>query len=495
MALVVAPDSSRNEARRLQRAAAAGELRRLHAGIYTDVLEGDPAAIVRRELYPLCALLAPGAVISHRSALEPGPTSAGELFLTGPYRRAIKLPGLTLHIAQGTGPLASDVRIPTARGDVHRSSDARALLENLQPSRARTPNRRRTLGAAQVERWLERLLARDGDASLNRLRDQARAVAKKLRLQDEFRVLDAQIGTLLGTREHRLTHPQAIARARGRPYDAERVELFERLATYLQEQPPVVPRATEGIDSALQAFVESYFSNFIEGTEFELEEAHEIVVRGHPLQYREDDSHDILGTNQAILDSVGAPHFPSSFDSFLQQLKSWNERVIHSRAEKRPGEIKTAPNRAGTTVFVNPELVVGTLERAFEFLAAARTSEARAALAMFIVAEVHPFTDGNGRTARLAMNLALSAESRTRIIVPTVFRDDYLTSLRALSREREPEPYVRMLNRAAAFSGWLDFRSQEACFAQLAASSAMEDPSEAKLTFAPAPTRPSGLLR
>lgn len=483
MALVVAPQGSRAEARRLQRAAAAGELRRLHAGIYTDDQRSDLATIVRRDLYPLCALLAPGALISHRSALESVPTPAAELFLTGPYRRAIKLPGLTLRITQGPGPLADDVRIPTARGDVHRSSDARALLENLQSSRARDPNRRRTLGAEGVERWLERLLSREGEASLNRVRDQAREKAEALGLRDEFRVLDAQIGALLRTRTHRLSHPQAIARARGRPYDAEPVELFERLATYLHEHPPVVPRAAVGIDAGLQAFVESYFSNFIEGTEFELEEAHEIMVRGRPLRYREDDSHDVLGTYQAILDSVAQPHFPGTFDAFLDQLRTWNRRVIHSRTEKQPGEIKTLPNRAGATLFVTPELVVGTLERGFEFLAAARNAEARAALTMFMVAEVHPFTDGNGRTARLAMNLALSAEGRTRIIVPTVFRDDYLPALRALSHQREPEPYARMLTRAAAFSRWLDYSSKTACFAQLAASNALADPSEGKLAF------------
>ncbi len=483
MALVVAQASSRSDARRLQRAAGAGELRRLHAGIYTDDLQEDLAVIVRRELYPLCALLAPDALISHRSALEPGPTAAGEVFLTGPYRRSIRLPGLTLRVAEGRGPIASDVRIPTARGNVHRSSDARALLENMQPSRARDPHRRRTLGAEGVERWLERLLARDGESSLNRVRDQAREIAATLDLHGELIVLDAQIGALLGTREHRLSHPQAIARARGRPYDGERIELFERLARYLHAHPPAVPRATADIDNNLQAFVEAYFSNFIEGTEFELDEAHEIVVRGRPLQYREDDSHDILGSYRAILDSVASARFPDSYAGLLDQLKAWNERVIPSRTDKRPGEIKTLPNRAGTTTFVSPDLVPGTLERGFEFLAAARTAEARAALAMFIVAEIHPFADGNGRTARLAMNLALSADDRTRIVVPTVFRDDYLPALRALSQQRNPEPYVRMLGRAASFSAWLDYRSQEQCFAQLERSNAMADPREAQLKF------------
>lgn len=50
---------------------------------------------------------------------------------------------------------------------------------------------------------------------------------------------------------------------------------------------------------------------------------------------------------------------------------------------------------------------------------------ARAIMMMFVVTEVHPFIDGNGRTARLAMNCMLSAGERSRIIIPTVYREDY----------------------------------------------------------------------
>ncbi len=237
------------------------------------------------------------------------------------------------------------------------------------------------------------------------------------------------------------------------------------------------------MDLSLQAFVESYFSNYIEGTEFELNEAHQLVVEGRPIEYREDDSHDVIGTYNATLESVAKPLFPNDFDSFLLQLKVWNRQVIFARAAKRPGEIKNEPNRAGDTLFVAPELVVGTLRKAFELISAISIPEAKAALAMFVTAEVHPFGDGNGRTARLAMNLALSAAGLTRIIIPTAFREDYVLALKALSHNSNPEPYVRMLKRAADFSRWLDFNSQTICFEQLHTSNALKQPTEGKLTF------------
>jgi hypothetical protein len=473
----------RTQAKRLQRGAMEGTLRRLYSRLYTDDLVSPVETLVRRELYSILAAVAPSAVISHRSALASNPIADNEVFLTGPYRHAIELPGLTLRIARGHGALASDIRIPTVTGTTHRASDARALLENLKASTTHHEARRRTMGKAAVEQWLDRLLSREGERGLNRIRDRARQVADELDLKRQFERLDGIIGALLGTRRVRLTHPQAVARMQGMPYDERRLDLFRVVAEHLQANPPRILPAQAPVDQALQAFIESYFSNYIEGTEFELDEAHQLVMEDRPVQYREDDSHDVIGTFNAILESVAKPRVPADFDAFLLQLKVWNRQVIFSRAAKRPGQIKDAPNRAGDTLFVAPELVVGTLMKGFELIRAASTPQARAALAMFVTAEVHPFADGNGRTARLAMNLILSESGLTRIIVPTAFREDYTLALKALSHNSNCEPYGRMLQRAADFSRWLDYRSQVKCFEQLRASNALKQPHEAKLTF------------
>jgi hypothetical protein len=64
-----------------------------------------------------------------------------------------------------------------------------------------------------------------------------------------------------------------------------------------------------------------------------------------------------------------------------------------------------------------------------------------------------------------------------------VFRDDYLSALKALSSNAYPVPLIRMLARAARFSRWLDMTSRDKCFAALAQSNAMKRPEEAQLTF------------
>jgi Fic family protein len=74
-----------------------------------------------------------------------------------------------------------------------------------------------------------------------------------------------------------------------------------------------------------------------------------------------------------------------------------------------------------------------------------------------VVTEVHPFLDGNGRTGRLAMNCVLSEAGLSRIMIPTVYREDYLLPLKALSNHKHPEPLISALSRIQRWSAAFDY--------------------------------------
>ncbi|MGH9363672.1 MAG: Fic family protein, partial [Thermoanaerobaculia bacterium] len=125
---------------------------------------------------------------------------------------------------------------------------------------------------------------------------------------------------------------------------------------------------------------------------------------------------------------------------------------MQARPDKRPGEWKEQSNQAGSTLFVLPELVPGTMREGFERVRGVTEPLARALMTMFVVAEVHPFTDGNGRTARIAMNAHLTQGALSRIIIPTVYREDYVLPLKALSNQGDPAAYLAAMTRAQRWS-------------------------------------------
>jgi hypothetical protein len=311
-----------------------------------------------------------------------------------------------------------------------------------------------------VEAALDRILMVGGPRRLNQLRDHAREIAPSLGYAVQFKRLNSLIGALLGTHEARLlTAKQALARAAGRPYDPNRLEIFDSLFTALNQVPleNIEDPASTGVAREDFAFFEAYFSNYIEGTTFEVEEAEAIIFDGKIIENRNEDSHDIVGTFQAATTAPWRDRPPLSADEFLTWLQNVNALVMQQRADKKPGEWKEKANQTGSTYFVAPELVVGSLREGFERIRALRHPLAQAIMIMFVVAEVHPFSDGNGRTARLAMNCVLSAHALSRIIIPTVYREDYLLPLKALSHNKIADPLINALTRVQRWSAAFDY--------------------------------------
>lgn len=465
--------------REVSRAVKAGRLRKLASRLYTRNLTDDPKAVVRRNLWGIVAGFFPGALIADRTALENAPAEDGSICLIADHGKDIRLPGLILRPRRGEGPLPSD---SVFIAELYLSSTARAYLENMRPSRARGGLVSRTLTRRQVEERLDTVIRRGGEDAANRLRDEIRTVAPALNMQKEAQTLDQLIGTLLGTREAALSAPTARARQKGAPYDPDRLGLFQALHAALRAQPPYTRMAPERSEesNATLAFYEAYFSNFIEGTEFAVEEAADIVFRGVIPDERPQDAHDVLGTWRIVSSLEEMSRRPRDAKSLGQMLRRRHAAIMGGRPEMRPGEFKSSENRAGSTVFVSPDLVPGTLEQGFALYHSLETPFQRTVYMMFLIAEVHPFADGNGRTARVMMNAELVSAGEERIVIPTVYRANYLSALRALSLNGHPEPLIRMLDYAQRWTAAVDWRSVEATRLELDACNAFLDPNEAE---------------
>ena len=431
-----------------------GTIRKLANRVYTSNLEDTPEDITRRNLFHILGHLYPGALLSHRSAFEFAPTATGQIFLTYTYTRKAQLPGITVRLLAGNKPIKGDTIFS---GELHLSQRERALLENMESSRKPGPDSK-TLTYPEIEEKLEQIIRVNGEDELNAVRDKSRKIAKEVGLTKEFTKLNKIISALLTTKPSSiLKSPVASARAFGVPYDPARIQLFESLFTALKQQEFQHREEKNTTTAAYRnfAFYESYFSNYIEGTVFEIEEAKRVIETQKPLPSRNEDSHDVLGTYQIVSNPRQMKIVPSTKEELVEILQYRHQILLSAREDKKPGKFKDKNNRAGDTSFVEMELVTGTLYKSFDYYQALTHPFAKAAYIMFVISEVHPFLDGNGRIARVMMNAELSTASQTKIIIPTVYREDYLGGLRRLTRNQDPSVYIRMLNRAQAFSDTL----------------------------------------
>jgi len=445
----------------ISRRVSQGKLVKIYPGIYTDEIDKDLAEVVRLNTWEIASYIAPGGIVSHRSAYDPRATPDGYFFITYKSGKKVEMAGLTFVLIKGPGPVEGDRRL--GNGNLYQSQFERMLIENLQRDRGI----KKRLGKKEVEIILEEQALRGGETKLNQIRDRARHISVPLGMQKEFNILDGIIGALLTTHPaNNLESSVAIAMAKGIPYDANRVKMFESLAIDLdRDYLPSFAMTDNELAWSNFSFFESYFSNYIEGTIFTVEEANKIISSGVALPAREADSHDVLGTYKITSDKTLINKIPDGPESLVQLLRSRHSIMLKERPAKHPGMFKERNNQAGAYVFVDHQQVKGTLEKAWKYYEYLQDPVARAYYAMFITTEVHPFEDGNGRIARLMMNSELSANGLSKILIPNVYRRDYLAALKAMSNNLNSLPLIRMLNRIYEFSSLLsqeDFEEMQA---------------------------------
>lgn len=455
-----------------------GDLHPLARGIYTTDTARSSEAVVARHWHTIVGHEFPDAVITDRSVFTGGKVD-GYLYLSRDGRpRELALPGLDVLARRGAGPLDGDLQLP---GGLWQASRARALAENMRPSRSRGGRPRRTLDDHEIDAWIERLCRLEGEERLTEYRRQAERLGPQLGVEaDRMRALGRKIGAAIGSQQIPTSNRALAARQAGLPFDPDRIERFDALVVALRS---AAPQSRQGLapDStpfAVQAFWEAYFSNYIEGTTFTVGEAKSIVFDGALVANRAADSHDILGTYTIVADADEMSRTADTPDEYVDLLRARRATLMGGRPEIA-GAFKTLPNQAGMTLFVDPALVDGTLREGWRRLAELDTAWERAVYTMFLVSEVHPFPDGNGRIARVMMNAELVAGQQSKIIVPTGFRSVYLSALRRLSRDDDPSVYIKALRFLHDYTAQIDWTTHDAAEADLRSTNAFEETDDA----------------
>ncbi|MDW3183313.1 Fic family protein [Roseobacter sp.] len=84
----------------------------------------------------------------------------------------------------------------------------------------------------------------------------------------------------------------------------------------------------------------------------------------------------------------------------------------------------------------------------FDLLAGEPDPTVRAVLGHFMLVYIHPFSDGNGRTARFLMNVMLAAAGHPWTVIKVEQRAAYMASLEAASVQGDIAPFTQFLAKA-----------------------------------------------
>lgn len=94
---------------------------------------------------------------------------------------------------------------------------------------------------------------------------------------------------------------------------------------------------------------------------------------------------------------------------------------------------------------LNPDAVLDAMTALSSLMKEEENAFVRAVLGHFFFVYIHPYRDGNGRTARFVMNSQFVTGGYPWVVVPVERRNEYMSSLEKASVEDNIEPFVKFI--------------------------------------------------
>ncbi len=194
-----------------------------------------------------------------------------------------------------------------------------------------------------------------------------------------------------------------------------------------------------------------YNSNSIEGVTLSIGET-ELALRGVTVKGRS--IADVLAAQNhpaalALIKDIAFSRHRIASSDILAIHKALMSNIMSSAGEYRKGDVQIV----GASFTPPPAYMVpGEVDELVQFINE-NPDELRpvelAAHAHYYLAWIHPFDDGNGRLARLLMNLLLLRGRYPAAVIKKVDRKKYIDLLDRVSRDGKFEPFLMFIARCA----------------------------------------------
>ena len=208
---------------------------------------------------------------------------------------------------------------------------------------------------------------------------------------------------------------------------------IDELKTEIDKLGPLDPALLKNLDDWYRVEL-TYTSNAIEGNTLTRQETAQVIekdisVEGKTLnELLEAKNHSQAVDFVVDFARKNKARAPVSLPVILDVHKLILQKIDETNASR----LRIVPVRvAGSkTIFPNPVKVPDVMEELITWLAKNHSHSATKAIEVhYRLVSIHPFTDGNGRVARLLMNLVLLQNNFPPLVVPKESRRPYITSL------------------------------------------------------------------
>jgi len=215
---------------------------------------------------------------------------------------------------------------------------------------------------------------------------------------------------------------------------------------------PLPPELVTNLDDWFRIEL-TYTSNAIEGNTLTRQETALVVEKGLTVRGKSLSEHLEAHNHANALDFVKSSVGKSSDQLTEHDILDIHGLILRGIDDVNAGRYRSVPVRIAGSIVVlpNPMKVAQLMEALVAHIRQQATTVhpvELATLAHYELVTIHPFSDGNGRTARLLMNLILMQNGYPPAILSKRQRERYITSLEHAQLGGSRDPFDQLIAKS-----------------------------------------------
>jgi len=230
----------------------------------------------------------------------------------------------------------------------------------------------------------------------------------------------------------------------------KQLDLFDQKKQRLKELAPAGILFNPQLSQWLKIEL-TYTSNAIEGNTLSRAETALVVDKGQTVGHKSFVEHQEAINHAKAWTWLATIAQNSAYPITESELLDIQRLILSGIDDQNAGRYRSTPVRiAGSRVILPNSLNVPDLMSEF-FTLLANSSDHPVNLAIeahYRLVTIHPFTDGNGRTARLLMNALLLQQGYAPLLIQPEQRTQYLNTLEKAQLGGSQQPYYKLMYQA-----------------------------------------------